>query len=107
MDCLRRAPTGRNDIIVVDEYGPLELAHQGWRDAVDHLLTSADAVVLLVVRGDLVDQVSHIYDGTSRRTLLAREPESIRKVLELLRARQHGTHRRPTANAGNLSRQTP
>jgi nucleoside-triphosphatase THEP1 len=45
-------------VIAVDEIGPLELAGRGWARALDTLLTSASSALLLVVRPDLVQQVT-------------------------------------------------
>ena len=73
------------DLIVVDEYGPLELTFQGWRTAVDRLLTSTDAVLLLVVREELADKVQQLYGGVPTRKLVATQQGSIDEALAVLR----------------------
>jgi nucleoside-triphosphatase len=72
------------DLIVIDEYGPLELKSQGWRAATDRLMTSTDAVLLLVVREELADIVLQLYGSISTRKLVASQPGSIDEVLAVL-----------------------
>ncbi len=73
------------DLIIVDEYGPLELACQGWHAAVDRLMTFTDAVLLLVVREELADEVQQLYGAIPTRRLAATQPQSIEEVLTALR----------------------
>jgi len=49
------------DLIVVDEFGPLELSGGGWRDAVDQLIGRGSGVILLVVRERLIPKVTRLY----------------------------------------------
>jgi nucleoside-triphosphatase len=49
-DALSPTATETADIIIVDEFGPLELRGDGWRRDVDSLLALSDALILLVVR---------------------------------------------------------
>lgn len=86
--CLRPAATATADIVIVDEYGPLELGHHGWRFAVDRLIALTDAVVLLVVREELADQVRGEYGQTSCVRLPAHESQSRETVVALLRERR-------------------
>lgn len=76
--------TRNADLIIVDEYGPLELTFQGWRTAVDRLMTSTDAVLLLVVREELVDEVRQLYAAVPTRALVAAQQRSIDEVLAVL-----------------------
>ena len=46
-----------NDVVVVDEVGPFELAGGGWASALDRLAGDYTGVVLLVVRASIVDAV--------------------------------------------------
>ncbi len=73
------------DLIIIDEYGPLELAFQGWRAATDRLMASTGAVLLLVVREELADEVQQLYGAIPTKRLVATQPESIDKVLAALR----------------------
>jgi nucleoside-triphosphatase THEP1 len=75
------------DLIIVDEFGPFELNHQGWRTSVDTLLTSSDATILLVVRQQLARQVQHLYASIPSCVLAAAHPQSINKVIGILRDR--------------------
>jgi len=85
------------DLIVVDEYGPWELKSHLWRRATDRLMTSpstrsgaagTDAVLLLVVRDELADEVRRLYAGPATRRLAALAPESVDVVLALLESRR-------------------
>lgn len=76
------------DLVTVDEFGPLELNGQGWRNNVDSLLTSSNAVILLVVRQELADAVWHLYADFPCQKLAATEPTSIGKVIMMLKNRR-------------------
>ena len=49
------------DLIIVDEFGPMELAGKNWRECVDSLIKSVKAVILLVVREESAEAVSRLY----------------------------------------------
>jgi len=72
------------DLIIVDEFGPIELAGDGWRKSVDSLLTSTDAIVLLVVRDKIVGEVEKLYAEFPAEQFDA-ETKSIPNVMETLR----------------------
>ena len=76
------------DLIIVDEFGPLELNGHGWRKNVDSLLASSDAVILLVVRRQLADEVRRLYADTPCRELAASDPNSIDDGLTMLKDRR-------------------
>jgi nucleoside-triphosphatase THEP1 len=86
------------DLIVVDEYGLWELRSQLWRRATDRLMVSTDAVLLLVVREELADQVLQLYAGPATRGLAALTPESVDKVLALLERRRRSSSQSPKAH---------
>jgi len=75
------------DLIIVDEFGPFELNYQGWRKSVDALLTSSDATILLVVRQQLAKQVQRLYASIPSCVLAAAHPQSVNKVIRILRDR--------------------
>jgi len=77
------------DLIIVDEFGPLELKGQGWRRNVDSLLISSNAVVLLVVRQELADPVRQVYETAPCRELTAIEKNSIDDAINMLKNRRH------------------
>lgn len=83
-DVLEGTAHARADLAIVDEYGPLELAHQGWRDAVDSLIATFSAPLLLVVRQELAYEVRQLYEGVPSVMLPADEPQSIDKVIQIL-----------------------
>ena len=75
------------ELIIVDEFGPLELSGGGWRKDVDSLLTSGDAVILLVVRRELADEVQRLYAENGSNNFAAGEKESVDKVIAMLESR--------------------
>jgi nucleoside-triphosphatase THEP1 len=80
--------TGKADLVVVDEFGPLELDNKGWRKDVDLLLTSTKALLLLVVRRELVERVRMLYGLYPSRKLAATKKESVEEVIRILRERR-------------------
>lgn len=88
-EALSPAATESADIIIIDEFGPLELRGNGWRRDVDSLLALSNALILLVVRSELADRVQELYAGSPSRILGAIEPESIEKIITSLTNRRH------------------
>jgi len=88
----RKALTGTAaksaDLVIVDEFGPVELAGGGWRKSVDWLLVSSQAVVLLVVRDELAEKVKLLYSKFASRILTAANYESLDNVVTLLAIRR-------------------
>jgi len=78
------ANAGSADLIVVDEFGPLEMAGEGWRKNVDLLLDSAVGLIMLVVRTELADNVQKLYSHVPSRKITATDPDSTDKVLAIL-----------------------
>jgi len=85
---LTKEATESADLVIVDEFGPLELRGQGWRSSVDSLLTSTNAIILLVVRRELVDAVHRVYADFHGRIVDAAEPESSGKIICILSSRR-------------------
>ncbi len=81
---LSLAATKSADLIIVDEFGPLELKNRGWRGDVDLLLASSDAIILFVVRSELVNTVKKLYKEVLCMELAAGEPDSAEQVITLL-----------------------
>jgi nucleoside-triphosphatase THEP1 len=73
------------DLIVIDEFGPLELNGRGWRNNIDSLTASSNALILLVVRQELAESVCRLYADLRSRKLNAAAPKSIDKVIRMLR----------------------
>jgi len=61
-EAIRRAVQGGCNLVVVDEFGPLELQGGGFRPAVDGLAESGKAGIL-VVREGLLEQVRQLYEA--------------------------------------------
>ena len=87
-NALSIAATESADLVVVDEFGPLEMNSQGWRTDVDLLVRTSEALILLVVRGELAGQVQHLYLNVPSLMLCAAEAESVEKVMSVLRNRR-------------------
>jgi nucleoside-triphosphatase len=78
------AATEGADLVIVDEFGPLELASRGWRRAVDSLVHADRTPLVIVVRQELAGAVQEIYADVPSRVVNATAPESVREVICLL-----------------------
>jgi nucleoside-triphosphatase THEP1 len=87
---LNHAVTKTADLIIVDEFGPLELDQRGWRKDIDSLLASSNAMILLVVRRELVDLVKQLYQDVPCMELAAGEPDSVNRIITMLYDRKEG-----------------
>ena len=77
------------DLVIVDEFGPFELDGQIWRKAVDLLLSNNNhRLILLVVREELVERIHRLYAEIPSQKFAASDPESVSKVIDILRNRQ-------------------
>jgi len=85
---LSPAATASADLVVVDEFGPLELNRQGWRRSVDLLVQSSEAIILLVVREELADEVECLYENVESIRLCVADRESIKTVISILEGRR-------------------
>jgi nucleoside-triphosphatase THEP1 len=81
---LDRAATEGADLVIVDEFGPQELAFQGWRGAVDSLVHAGRMPLVLVVRLELAGAVRDVYAEVPNRLLDAAAPASIQEVIRSL-----------------------
>ena len=59
-EAIAQAVANRCDLVVVDEFGPLELGGKGLRVVVDHAVESG-VPILLIVRETLVERVQKLY----------------------------------------------
>jgi nucleoside-triphosphatase len=85
---LSPSATASADLIVVDEFGPLELKGQGWRRSVDALTESSEATMLLVVRSELVGEVERVYGHIESIRLCVDGPEAVRTAISILEGRR-------------------
>jgi nucleoside-triphosphatase THEP1 len=85
---LSPAATASADLVVVDEFGPLELNQQGWRRSVDLLAQSSEAIILLVVREELADEVERLYGDIESVRLCTDDPEAVRTAISILEGRR-------------------
>lgn len=82
---LSRDATDGANLVIVDEFGPLELASRGWRSAVDSLVDAGRMLLIIVVRRELADAVRRVYANVPGKLLDAIVPDSIDEVLRSLR----------------------
>ena len=78
---LQYAANLTSGLIVVDEFGPLELEGRGWRTEVDAIVCGSPALILLVVRDELADRVSQIYSQKSSQLISCHQPDAIDRVI--------------------------
>ncbi|MBN2270810.1 MAG: DUF2478 domain-containing protein [Sedimentisphaerales bacterium] len=90
---LSPSATASADLIVVDEFGPLELNRQGWRRSVDLLVQSSEAIILLVVREELAEEVEHLYGDVESIWLCVADPEAVRTAISILEGRREHARR--------------
>jgi nucleoside-triphosphatase THEP1 len=72
------------DLIIVDEFGPLELTGNGWRKNVDSILSGTNTLLVLVVRDQITDRIENLYHTVPYIQLDAAKPNSVTKVIEML-----------------------
>jgi nucleoside-triphosphatase len=76
------------DLIIIDEFGPLELKGQGWRRNIDSLLSSSNAIILIIIRQRLKDTFQKLYTGVPCLELEAIEKNSANEVIAILKKRR-------------------
>ena len=72
------------DLIIVAEFGPLELQGKGWRKSIDAILSNTNALALLVVRNEIAQEVQNLYKDIPIEKLNADRKKSIEKIVEML-----------------------
>ncbi|GEM_PF-918604 len=58
---LTRTDTQKAHLIIIDEFGPLEMRGLGWRPAIDQLIESTKTPLLVVVRDSMVSAVRKLF----------------------------------------------
>jgi len=79
---LESKETQNADLIIIDEFGPMELEGDGWRKNVNSPLENQKCL-LLVVREELVERVEKLYSNLPCLIFRARE-ESVEQIISLL-----------------------
>jgi nucleoside-triphosphatase len=88
---LNSEDTKSADLVIIDEFGPMELKGRGWREKIDSLLGSSNAIILIIVRWELIGTVRQLYTNFPSRELAATEESSIGEVVAMLKARPRHT----------------
>ena len=82
---LSKKAAGEADLIIVDEYGLLELAGKGWRKCVDKLAFSTTAFLILVVRKELAGRIKKLYKNFIIQQFNTANKNSVNKILLMLK----------------------
>ena len=72
------------DLVVIDEFGPLEIEGGGFRVAIDELLSFRPGCLLLVVRNRIVEQVKELYQSYNPLVVEALQDGAIQEVMNIL-----------------------
>jgi len=89
-EAISPAATGNAELVIVDEFGPLELRGGGWRSAVDGLIFGFPGVLVLVVRAEMVAAVRGAYPAAAPAVVAADRAEAVQTILAALAARRSG-----------------
>lgn len=73
------------DLVIIDEFGPLELKGNGWRRNIDSLLSCSNAIILIVIRQELKETFQQLYADFLCLELEALEEKSAYEVINLLK----------------------
>jgi len=96
------------DLVLIDEFGPLELRGEGWRRCSDRIVRQARGVVVLVVRDSLLEQASALYRLNDPLVVAAGGPAASETVITAVVARREVSNAEPDAPVTSPSRpETP
>lgn len=87
-EILARIDTCNTHLIILDEFGPLELRGSGWRPAADRLIRTTRTPLLLVVRDGLVSAVGPLYSWRDMVVVPFDLPDAISQVLDGVKRHQ-------------------
>ncbi|MGD2094690.1 MAG: nucleoside-triphosphatase [Phycisphaerales bacterium] len=88
---LNSEDTKSADLVIIDEFGPLELERRGWRKNIDSLLASSNAIILIIIRKELAGTVKQLYINVPCRELAANKESSVDEVISMLKTRLRHT----------------
>jgi len=77
------------DLVIIDEFGPLEIKGNGWRRNIDSLLSSSNAIILIIIRQELKATFRLLYADVPCRELEAIGEHSALEVISMLKNRRH------------------
>lgn len=72
------------DLVIIDEFGPLEINRLGWRTSADNLINHHKKNTLLVVRNDSLEQTKAIYNEAETITIDFNDKNAYNKIIETL-----------------------
>jgi nucleoside-triphosphatase THEP1 len=88
INALSRNSITNADIIIIDEFGKFEMSGRIWRKPLDSILSYSNNIILLVVRHELIEAVTQLYSDIFCEKIEANEPNSIEKIITMLRKRK-------------------
>ncbi|MCP4708627.1 MAG: DUF2478 domain-containing protein [Planctomycetes bacterium] len=72
------------DMVIIDEFGPLEIDGGGFRGAIDELLAHKSFCLLIVVRNRIVEQVKKLYHQFDPVVVEALQDGAVQEVMNIL-----------------------
>ena len=72
------------DLVIIDEFGPLELEGGGYRETIDELLGHKSLCLLMVVRNLIVEQVKKLYQRFDPAVVEALQDDTKQEVMKIL-----------------------
>jgi nucleoside-triphosphatase THEP1 len=76
------------DLVIIDEFGPLELEGKGWRRNINSLLSCSNAIILIIIRQGLKEAFQQLYSDFACLELEALKEKSACEVIALLENRR-------------------
>jgi len=73
------------DLVIIDEFGPLEINHLGWRTSADFLINQLKKNTLLVVRNDSLEQTKAIYENIETKIIEFDDQNAYNRIIENLK----------------------
>ena len=72
------------DLVIIDEFGPLEIEWGGFREAVDELLVHKPICLLIVVRNRILEEVKRLYQRFDPVVVEALQDGATQEVMNVL-----------------------
>ena len=72
------------DLVIVDEFGPVEIEGGGFREAIDEWLALETGCLLMVVRNRIVEQVKRLYHTVDPVVVASLQDGAIQEVMSIL-----------------------
>jgi nucleoside-triphosphatase THEP1 len=80
----------KNNVMVIDEAGPLELRGKGWAGRISELISQNEWQIILVVRKSLIDEVVSKFGIKDFMIIKVGQRDESKIVIEILNAANNG-----------------